>query len=57
MIDWESYRKILDEVGVNSSAMLGQYIHQIHHTEGNTEGNGLVFIHRTIYEYFLARIQ
>lgn len=55
MIDWESYRKILDEVGVNSSAMLGQYIHQIHHTEGNTEGNGLVFIHKTIYEYFLAR--
>ena len=55
IIDWESYRKILDEVGVNSSAMLGQYIHQIHHTEGNTEGNGLVFIHKTIYEYFLAR--
>lgn len=55
IIDWESYQRILDEVGVNSSAMLGQYIHQIHHTEGNTESNGLVFIHKTIYEYFLAR--
>ena len=55
IIDWKSYQRILDEVGVDSSAMLGQYIHQIHHTEGNIESNGLVFIHKTIYEYFLAR--
>lgn len=56
-IDYNSYQNILRIIGTDSNVMLGQYVQQIHHMEGNNTEcvEEIIFVHKTIYEYFLAR--